>query len=244
MPYEADYELIANVASAKHQKDLADALLPIAQNLECTDFSLVLCCHRPLVADLFFVFSSKPEWTSIYLENNLHIEDPVFHKSQDQPVAFIWSHDKQARVDSQFWKLTEAFNFENGYAIPLRFGFQWVGYLSFNSLKPVSSSLLTDSLMHKWLNAVVAALHHFMLSKILPSIMLEALPKLSKREIECLGWAASGRTSWEIAGIMTLSEATVVFHLNNLIRKLKVKNRTQAIAVGVSLGLLAQHKDK
>ena len=242
MPYEADYQLIAIIASSTNQIELAEALLPVAQILECKDFSLVLCCQRPLVPDLFYAFSSNSQWAKIYLENSLHSEDPIFHKSSDQPLAFIWSHDHQPKVESQFWSLTEAFNFENGYAIPLHFGQQWSGYISFNSPKPVSSSLLTDSIIHKWLNGVVASVNHVLMQKILPAVMSEAIPKLSKREIECLGWAASGKTSWEIAGIMTLSEATVVFHLNNLIRKLKVKNRTQAIAVGMSLGLLANHK--
>ncbi len=242
MPYEADYQLLAIIASSANLHDLADALLPVAHILECKDFSLVLNCQRPLVPDLFYAFSSNAQWAQIYLQNDLHKEDPILHKSLDQPLAFIWTHDHQPQIESQFWSLTQVFNFENGYAIPVNFGSQWKGYISFNSPKPVSTSLLTDSLIHKWLNSVVAGVHHMLMQKVLPHVMAEAVPKLSKREIECLGWAASGKTSWEIAGIMTLSEATVVFHLNNLIRKLKVKNRTQAIAVGMSLGLLAQHK--
>jgi DNA-binding CsgD family transcriptional regulator len=78
---------------------------------------------------------------------------------------------------------------------------------------------------------------HVLVQVVMPKLVNESIPKISTREIHCLKWAARGNTAAEISAIMFISEATVVFHLNNLIRKLKVNNRTQAIAVGISLGL-------
>ena len=62
---------------------------------------------------------------------------------------------------------------------------------------------------------------------------------LTQREQECLRWAAAGKTSWEISFILKCSEATVNFHVRNVIKKLDVANRRQAVARALSLGLIA-----
>lgn len=54
--------------------------------------------------------------------------------------------------------------------------------------------------------------------------------RLSEREIECLRWAAQGKTAQDIADILSRSLATICLHLNNATRKLDAQNRAQAIA--------------
>jgi LuxR family transcriptional regulator, quorum-sensing system regulator LasR len=66
----------------------------------------------------------------------------------------------------------------------------------------------------------------------------EQLPKLTPREIECMRWARSGKTSWEIAKILGISQATSIFHMKNAIAKLDASNKTQAVIVAVELGLI------
>jgi DNA-binding CsgD family transcriptional regulator len=53
--------------------------------------------------------------------------------------------------------------------------------------------------------------------------------RLTKREKECLLWSAEGKTSWETARILNISERTVIYHVQNVITKLNVSNRTQAV---------------
>jgi LuxR family quorum sensing-dependent transcriptional regulator len=65
----------------------------------------------------------------------------------------------------------------------------------------------------------------------------EASP-LTAREIETLQWAKEGKSAWEIGKIMGISERTVKFHFSNIYAKLNVVNRTQAVALGVSHGLI------
>jgi DNA-binding CsgD family transcriptional regulator len=63
-------------------------------------------------------------------------------------------------------------------------------------------------------------------------------PRLSTRELECLSWAAQGKTTWEIGRVLLISEHTAVYHLRNALRKLGAVNRQQAIAKAVASGLL------
>jgi len=62
--------------------------------------------------------------------------------------------------------------------------------------------------------------------------------ELSKREVECLRWAAIGKTDREIAMIIALSHATIRYHLNRAGEKLNAINRAQTVFKAGQLGYL------
>ncbi|MEO5598957.1 MAG: LuxR C-terminal-related transcriptional regulator [Novosphingobium sp.] len=62
--------------------------------------------------------------------------------------------------------------------------------------------------------------------------------ELSRREVECLRWAAIGKTDREIAMIITLSHATIRYHINRASEKLNAINRAQTIFKAGQLGYL------
>lgn len=64
-------------------------------------------------------------------------------------------------------------------------------------------------------------------------------PVLSPREKEVLDWLKEGKRSWDIAVILGIGERTVNFHVANILDKLGVTNRTQAVAVALARGLIA-----
>ncbi len=61
---------------------------------------------------------------------------------------------------------------------------------------------------------------------------------LSKREQEVLGLIATGATNREIAGRLFLSPHTVKEHTSAIYRKLKVRNRAEAVRAAQGRGLL------
>ena len=61
---------------------------------------------------------------------------------------------------------------------------------------------------------------------------------VSRREREVLRSISEGLTNQEIAGKLFISEGTVKWHVNNILGKLGVRNRTGAVAKAKSLGLL------
>ena len=61
---------------------------------------------------------------------------------------------------------------------------------------------------------------------------------LSKREVECLRWAAVGKTDFEISLIMSRSRATVRFHIHNASTKLDAVNRSQTLFKAAQLGYI------
>jgi DNA-binding CsgD family transcriptional regulator len=62
--------------------------------------------------------------------------------------------------------------------------------------------------------------------------------KLTRREIQCLKWAAAGKTDAEISEIVHISLPTVRFHVTNAARKLGVASRSQAIHRAGALGYI------
>ena len=62
--------------------------------------------------------------------------------------------------------------------------------------------------------------------------------KLSRREIECLSWAAAGKTFGEIATILALSERTIKFYLDVARIKLRATNVTQAVSKAVAMNVI------
>lgn len=61
---------------------------------------------------------------------------------------------------------------------------------------------------------------------------------LSSRELTCLRWVAIGKTSWEIAAILGVTERTINFHVGRACRKLGVTRRQAAVAMALEKGLL------
>jgi LuxR family quorum-sensing transcriptional regulator LasR len=67
----------------------------------------------------------------------------------------------------------------------------------------------------------------------------EAVPRLTRRELEVLNWVMAGKSSWEISKITNCSEATVNFHLANVRQKFNVNTRQQAVVKAIALGLIS-----
>jgi LuxR family quorum sensing-dependent transcriptional regulator len=62
--------------------------------------------------------------------------------------------------------------------------------------------------------------------------------RLTPREREVLTWAAAGKSAWETATILSISEKTVIHHLDHIRRKLDAANTTQAVVVALQAGEL------
>lgn len=61
---------------------------------------------------------------------------------------------------------------------------------------------------------------------------------LTPREIEVLNQLAGGLSNKAIAQVLNISEHTVKFHISAILSKLEVTSRTEALAIGIRLGLV------
>jgi DNA-binding CsgD family transcriptional regulator len=183
------------------------------------------------------------EWVSHYFDMDYIQIDPIISHCHDHSIPLTWHgalNAKRRVVDPKMLKIRTMFGeagefgLRGGLSVPLHGpGTGW-GLMSFAS-KQLSPG--------EW-DAMVAELHllahftHESARRFSYSKTPTDLPTLTKRERECLSWAAEGKTSWEIGQLLNISERTSIFHLQNAMQKLGVSGRQAAIARAVSLGLI------
>lgn len=64
-------------------------------------------------------------------------------------------------------------------------------------------------------------------------------PRLTQRELEVLHQLARGRTNQEIAQTLVVSDETVKRHVGNILTKLQLDHRTQAVIYALKSGLIS-----
>ena len=65
--------------------------------------------------------------------------------------------------------------------------------------------------------------------------------KLSERELQVLEEMAAGKRNKEIGAALSIAEDTVKMHVKNILEKLEVNDRTEAVTVALRRGILHLH---
>jgi two-component system, NarL family, response regulator LiaR len=122
----------------------------------------------------------------------------------------------------------------HAYIFGLLAGGPDTGLTEHNALQMISEA------MQAGLDSKVVRLSHRIVTK-LPARQLECArtksPKLTTREREVLRQLATGKSDQAIGEHLNVSTSTVRYHLRNIYRKLKVKQRSEAILWVVRTGL-------
>lgn len=206
----------------------------LAMGFDC--FMLGLEIKRPLLPALHHVCSGYPEpWQKIYVERAYVMVDPTVGHCQTRTDPLVWNEALYG-TSRELWEEARGYGIAHGMSIPIH------GHDGVKSMVSLArdQAVSDPRELAEMLSAarVVANCAHMMASRILLPGLLTEDPRLTPREKECLGWAARGKTAAEIGMILRISEPTAIHHLNNVVRKFGVSNRTQAVALGVAMGLV------
>jgi DNA-binding NarL/FixJ family response regulator len=61
---------------------------------------------------------------------------------------------------------------------------------------------------------------------------------ISPRELDVLSLMAAGKRNKEIAGALSIAEDTVKMHVRNILSKLQVNDRTEAVTIALRRGII------
>jgi two-component system, NarL family, response regulator len=102
--------------------------------------------------------------------------------------------------------------------------------------------LLKDAKPNELLNAI-RTIHHG--QKYVPPevgaklVQRMSNPELSERELAVLRLVAQGMSNLEIGAALNIGESTVKSHVNRILSKLSVNDRTQAVIVAIKRGIVS-----
>ena len=180
-------------------------------------------------------------WARRYLRSNYHLSDPIVIKGKRCRLPFFWGRREMmdSRRAGQRFLLNEVHEFgvEHGLMIPIHGPGVELGLLSVSSNS--SEEAFQEAVSEQRYTLQLIGLYtHAMATERLANSTDSNPVVLTSREKEVLLWAARGKTNWEISRLIQRSEATVNFHIQRAMRKLKASNRCQAAVRAAQFNLI------
>ncbi len=221
------------------EKDLSETLKDVASEIGVSHISYIRFAQDKSADTSMFTASVTypPEWQGRYFLKKYVNSDPIVAHGRTAIGPFDWQTlaDGDPSARAFFTDAADHGVGRNGLSIPVRnrkgifslISFtsdssraEWEQYKHENSAKLQLLAVLIDS----------AANINFKLP--LPPI------KLSRREEQCLIWAARGKTYQEIGEILELTFGSVKTHLDSARHKFNCMNLTHTVAVAIATGVL------
>jgi len=112
----------------------------------------------------------------------------------------------------------------------------------YRALQAGASGYLLKGMLAEELLEAIRAVHSGL--RRIPAAVAERLavrmggPGLTSRELDVLALIVKGNSNKEIASALTISEATVKTHINNILSKLGASDRTQAATMALQRGII------
>ncbi|RJF92104.1 autoinducer binding domain-containing protein [Noviherbaspirillum saxi] len=189
---------------------------------------------RPHVA-MFNNYSEQ--WQERYKERGYLLVDPTVQHAFKSTRPLVWTN-RLFETAPDLWDEARGHGLKHGWAQATRDMQGTVGLLTLaRSAEPLSAlELAENQAAMSWLTQFV---HASMAQKLIPKLVPETQVRLTVRERDVLRWTAEGKTAYEISQILSISERTINFHINNIVTKLGTTNKTQAAVKAAVLGMLA-----
>jgi LuxR family transcriptional regulator len=216
----------------------------VFEKIECASHALGFeyCAYglrlpMPISNPRTIMLSNYPlEWQARYASEGYLAIDPTVAHGRHSQTPLVWTHTVFEAAPS-LWEESQSAGLRFGWAQSSLDAVGVGGMLSLaRSHEPLSpAELASQEVKMRWL----VNISHLALSRLFVSeLVKEAQPDLTSREVEVLKWTADGKSSNEIADLLSISENTVNFHIKNSVAKLRTANRTAAVVRAAMLGLL------
>lgn len=188
----------------------------------------------------------EPRWVHAYLANGYHRVDPIIGYAFGQAKPFCWrtafqANDADDILFHEFMGSAADFGLHNGAAYRIRSS---VGdsrhiLLSVSFFRDMTPDLYPH-LSEQYLRVMELGLPHIRraVDRLAANEGQSSNVRMTPRELDVMQWASAGKTSWEIARILGITERTVKFHFTSVFVKLNVVNRSQAVAKAIRYGLI------
>ena len=185
---------------------------------------------------MFYMVDWPKRMFDFYVNSGYVSQDPLLDEIKRLSVPFTWSallRDKfLSRAGREMLGRMAEEGWTEGLAVPFRRSETRFGLVSIVGSRGPLPSDEKDAL------SIMALCLHEQARHIGPSLgVVLALSALSLRELDALRLVARGHSDKQIAAMLGIAQSTAQEHVEAAKSKLKVRNRAEAAAVAVSLGL-------
>ena len=198
---------------------------------------------KVLAAEVFGWVGPGPRW---WQNSRLALTSPLTIACRYESEPF-WCNERGIHLRQQNSHITslDIADFcrramtEAAIVVPIHLPFGEIAAVSFNPVDTARTDLSQEFALHSdtlevWSRRFICSY----VKVIAKHRWIAADVRLSKREVQCLRWAALGKTDEEIAKILGRSCATIRFHIHNAAIKLNAVNRSQTVFKASQLGYL------
>ena len=240
--------LLELIEAAETGGDLVPAVLGVVRKLGFDGFMYATASYhlRPNNDERIYVFTTLPrEWVVRY-DQQAYVEcDPRVLYSFESARPLVWDQvserGKNPKTDA-FLLDAAAHGVGSGVAFPVYAGVPARTLVALNFSAPIIDEVRRAHIVANLGDIVLFGqyFHELFVKGVIEkgiAPQFEGAP-LSARERQCLQMAAHGMTGAEIGFKLGISERTVTFHFANIISKLGVLNRNEAIAKSMAQGVI------
>ena len=230
-----------DVSTSTDRATLEARLVRFAQNMDFGIISVAVAVDRPGQAPLFEMIGNTPEgYQEISGQPDVIKRDPVLKRLKSLSIPFTYNQQLYAAAGAgDIWESMAPFGFKTGVAMALHLpaGRHFLLGVDREDDLPEDDAKTTRMIADLQLLAVHA--QEAAIRVLLPSAgEQETSPTLTPREREVMRWTREGKSAWAVGEILSLSEATVNFHIRNVMRKFGVSGKHMAVLRAISLGLI------
>lgn len=227
--------------------DLTKAILAITNELGFDDFThgTSLSMHPNAESHSYVYTTLPPRWVERYDQNAFLEVDPRIQFGMESPLPLIWDqHSSRGKSTAQdaFLDAALEFGIASGISISQRDSRSRLAVTALNSSIRVLDWAQRSRISQRIgdIMALSQYFHEIFISQILARKLAPTATgkPLSRRERQCLALSANGMTSIDIGVKLGITERTANFHFTNIISKLGVLNRNEAVAKAVARGLI------
>lgn len=222
--------------SATVAEDVYNLLQQQIQWLEYDFFSLCIRHPVPFTRPKISLHATYPaSWLKHYQSENYFARDPVLKTDNYQHGCVNWSDELFCEA-LNLWDAARDHGLRGGITQCAVLPNRATGFLSVAN-QHAHNKKVSDDETELRLRTLIELSTEALL-RLNDELVASPEMKFSKRELEILKWTAEGKTSAEIAIILSISENTVNFHQKNMQRKFNAPNKTQIACYAVAIGLL------
>lgn len=216
---------VRDVRDLDSEEALAGALADVCRDLGFRYFALTHHVDVRRTSAAIRIHNYPEGWAEWFDERSLGLTDPVHRATNVTSVGFAWSRlpDMIALTpeDRRILDLARREGIGEGFTVPAHVPGEAHGSCSFAC---VAGEPFLDQ--HLPLLQLVGAFA-FEAARAMRRRQLSKGPvQLTDRQRECVMWAARGKSDWEIAKVLGVSEATVGEHLRHAYERYGVGKRT------------------